>query len=165
MFRKSLQGGALYLAIFISLVIAVLLSMLLLQSFYSTLDFDKFSISERVHRNLLSGYNYAVSESFETEKEFVKKDLFEEQKDSVDLVKKWWGCYQVVGVRSHWKGISESILCLAGTEFMKDTALVLTETDRPVSVAGKTILRGTCFLPRLGVRPAYIGGEGFMGDK
>ncbi|HWY38552.1 MAG TPA: hypothetical protein VNY73_08335 [Bacteroidia bacterium] len=164
MFKKYLRGGALYLAIFISLIIAVLLSMLLLHSYYSAIDFRKFSIRQSVHRNMYSAFNYASSESFEPTNEPLILDLYENQTDSVEIVKKWWGCYQVVGIRSSYKGISESMLCLTGTSFMKDTALVLTENNKPLSIAGKTELKGTCFIPKAGVKAAHIEGETFWGD-
>lgn len=165
MLRKYLRGGALYLAIFISLVIAVLLSMMVLHSYYGTMDFNRFSIRQSVHRNLFSAFNYAVSQNFECTQEPVTIDLFDNGSDSVQIVKKWWGCYQVIGIRSSYKGYSENMLCLTGTAFIKDTALVLTENNKPVSVAGKTELKGICFIPKAGIKAAHIEGETFWGDN
>ncbi len=165
MFTRSLRGGALYLSVFIGMLVAVLLSLLLLYSYYSAIDLKKFTISRNVHSNLYSGFNYAVTDACEMTSLPKKIDLFEQGLDSVEIVKKWWGCYQVIGVRSYWKGISESILCLTGTSFMKDTALVLTENNRPIAVAGNTRLKGTCFIPKAGIKPAHIEGETFWGDR
>ena len=164
MFSKRLRGGALYLAVFISLIIAVLLSMLLLHSYYSTRLFNQFYIRQKVHANLQSGFNYAVSNGLDSTALPKMIDLYGEESDSVLLYKRWWGCYQVIAVKSQWKGISESMLCLTGISFPNDTALVLTENNKAVSVAGNTKLKGACFIPKAGIKPAHIEGETFWGD-
>lgn len=165
MLKKTLRGGALYLSVFISLIIAVLLSMLLLHAYYGTVDFQKFTIRQAVRNNLFSAFNYAVSSGFEDTAVPLQMDLYQRGGDSVEIVKKTWGCYKVIGVRAQCKGVSESMLCLTGAAFVKDTALVLTENNRPVSVAGKTLLKGLCLLPKAGVKTAHIEGQSFLGNR
>ncbi|MGZ4097463.1 MAG: hypothetical protein ACXVNM_01205 [Bacteroidia bacterium] len=146
-------------------MISILLSMLMLHGYYSNLDVHKFLVRQSVRDNLYSALNYASSPSFECTEEPVVIDLFEKETDSVKIVKRWWGCYQVIGIRSSRKSYSESLLCLMGTAFMKDTALLITENNKPVSVAGKTELKGICFIPKAGIKSAHIEGETFWGDK
>ena len=160
-----LRGGALYLAVFISLIIAVVLSMLILHAHYSSIEFQKFSIRQSVHRNLFSAFNLASSSSMEYTPEARTLDLFGREADSVDIVKKSWGCYEMIGVRAYWKGVTESMLCLTGAAFPRDTVLVLVENNRPVSVAGKSGIKGLCFIPKAGVKTAHIEGHSFTGSK
>jgi hypothetical protein len=141
------------------------LSALVLYSYYCNIDFLRFTIRQSVHENLYSGFNFTSSDACEITASPQKIDLYGDKTDSIEYTKKWWGCYQVVGVRSFRKGISENMLCLTGTSFGKDTALVLTENNKPIAVAGKTELRGLCFIPKAGTKPAHIEGESFWGDK
>jgi hypothetical protein len=47
----------------------------------------------------------------------------------------------------------------------KWAALYLPDEDRPVSVSGKTTIKGNVFLPKSGVRQAYVDGKAYEGDK
>ncbi len=45
------------------------------------------------------------------------------------------------------------------------TALYLADQDKPLSLCGNTLIKGTCYLPKAGVKRAYIEGQSFSGDK
>jgi predicted acyltransferase (DUF342 family) len=47
----------------------------------------------------------------------------------------------------------------------KWAALYVIDEDRPLSVSGKTLIRGNAFIPKAGVREAYVDNKAYEGDK
>ncbi|MDP2384960.1 MAG: hypothetical protein Q8M29_01195 [Bacteroidota bacterium] len=160
----KLKGGALYIAIFISLIVALLLSMIILMSYYHMVEYDSFLIEDRIQQNAKSTLNLCL-ELEEDQSELKTIDLYDTQNDSVSYKTKWWGCYKMVAIKAFKKNTSLSYIGLIGNSLPKDTCLITTEKNKPISVAGKTLFKGTCLLPKAGTKTAYVDGQNFTGDK
>jgi hypothetical protein len=96
-------------------------------------------------------------------------NLFDEA-DSLDLAritKSFWGLFQVIKSTAKWKDFEITKLALSGTglEDSEPIALYMADKEGYLSVVGKTSITGTCYLPKLGVRMAYIEGLSFIGEK
>ena len=160
----KLKGGALYIAIFFGLLIALLLSMMILMSYYRIIEYDSFLIEDRVQQNAKSALTLCLNSS-EDQSELKTIDLYDEQNDSISYKTKWWGCYKLVAVKAFKKDYSLSYIALAGSQLPKDTCLITIEKNKPISVSGKSIFKGICLLPKAGTKTAYVDGQNFIGNN
>lgn len=163
-----IKAGSLFYAIVISLIIAIVSSSLILFSYLSHIQFETFEINERLQLNADSGLNLLLSKQSIVginEKKIV--DLYGQGNDSVELIRKSWGAYEIAISKAVFK--NTSILRIAQTGYGQDTSktysLYLSDEDKPFAVCGKTQIKGTAFLPKAGVKRAYIEGQNFIGDK
>lgn len=94
-------------------------------------------------------------------------DLFGDNQSLVEISKHRYGVFDIVTVQNKWKNISFKKTALLGENIFEGekTALYLTDRQRYLSVSGNTIISGTSYLPKLGIRRAYIEGKGFKGDN
>lgn len=160
----KLKGGALYIAVFISLIIALLLSMIILMSYYHIVEYDSFLIEDKVNNNAKSALTYCIELS-ENQHELKTIDLYEKGDDSVSYKATWWGCYKMIAVKAFKKNYSRSYTALIGCSLPQDTCLMTIEKNKPISVAGRTLFKGTCILPKAGTKTAYVDGQNFTGTK
>lgn len=162
-----IKAGSLFYAIVISLIIAIVSSSLILFAYLSHIEFETFEIHERLQLNADSGLNLLLSEQSLVglnEKKVI--DLYGQGMDSVELIRKPWGAYEVVISKAIFK--NTSFLRLAqigyGQDSTKAYSLYLSDEDKPLALCGKTILKGTAYLPKSGVKRAYIEGQNFIGN-
>ncbi|HEX3008686.1 MAG TPA: hypothetical protein VHO90_13830 [Bacteroidales bacterium] len=165
---KKYKAGALYYAIFISFFIALVSGFMLLQHWYQHYYNLYVAQGERLDRNIKSALLVALQnpEKFR-EGDSTKFDIYEDSVDWVNVSKRVWGGYQILQIESKWRVLHRSQIKLVGTEFLPEDviALYLSDEGKYLSLAGKTEITGNCFLPKLGVRKAYIEGTGFSGNK
>lgn len=162
-----LKAGSLVYAIVISVVVAMISSSLILLSYFTSIHIDHFTDIERVQMNVSSGIRILLSDKAGIASGKQELDLFGTGKDSVLLEKRSWGAFEV--------GISEGLsrqdrfskIALMGGDFSEDStlALYLEDQDKPLSLCGRTVLHGTCVLPKAGLKRAYIEGQNFVGSK
>jgi hypothetical protein len=161
-----LNGGSLFYALVISVLIAMLTCSVLLAEHFSRLSIRRDIVQEELVRNAESGIALlCASENDFTEEQDI--DLFGRGKDSVRLQRKTWGAFDVCIARAHSGNQLNTRIALIGNkpDPAEAFALWLADMDRPLSVTGQTRLRGKCFLPRSGVERAYIEGSSYAGDQ
>jgi len=160
------KASALYIVIVIALVIALLCSSLIGAAYFYRLQYQQKLRYDVLGTNLQSAVNLLLATDEDLSKG-KKSDLFGSGRDSVFLKKLTWGVYDV---------------CIAEAFVQKDTlfkvfstanpidstkwgALYVIDEDRPLSVSGKTLIRGNAFIPKAGVREAYVDNKAYEGDK
>lgn len=163
-----IKAGSLFYAIVISLIIAILSSSLILFAYLTHIQFETFEINQRLQLNAGSGLNLLLSQqSLVGLNEKKSIDLYGQGIDSVELTRKPWGAYEVVISKAIFK--NTSFLRIAQVGYDQDTinmySLYMSDEDKPLALCGKTIIKGTAFLPKAGVKRAYIEGQNFIGDK
>lgn len=78
------------------------------------------------------------------------------------MVKKMaWGCFTLVDIKAKNAHFNLHKTGLFGTNASMDTALMVAEQNRPIGLAGKIKFTGSCYLPKAGVKSAYIEGTSF----
>lgn len=92
-------------------------------------------------------------------------DLYGQNVDSVTLKRLSWGLFEVVSSRSFRKNKEAIKVALIGERYEDETALYLADRNKPLSLAGKTEIKGKCYIPEKGVKRAYIEGTTYLGDK
>ncbi|HEY8402744.1 MAG TPA: hypothetical protein VIK89_15855 [Cytophagaceae bacterium] len=161
------RANALFIVVVISLIIGILTSSLILIAYHYRLQISDSLLYKRLELNANSGINLLLSDYPLPYDEPKWVDLFKEETDSILIKKSRWGVFEV-GVVKASLGKSKVVKAIEygyKPDRVSGGALYLVDQNRPLSLCGKTILRGTCYLPEAGVKRAYIEGQSFEGDK
>lgn len=166
--ERMLKAGSIYYALAAALLIALLCGSLILFASGNRTQLQWSRRMDAVRLNAASGTQLLLSEQFAVaygEERIM--DLYGGQHDSVGLRLKPWGLFDVAISRafSGQEQFLEATMIGYQPDTTGTTALILADLDRPLSLCGKTELRGTCYLPKAGVKRAYIEGQTYSGDR
>jgi len=161
-----IKASSLFYAIVISLIIAIVSSSLILFSYLSSIQFDNLETEQRLNRNTNSGLNLLLSNQTLVEYDQPKiLDLFDNAIDSVELIKKHWGAFDIISSKAFFK--NKQVFRIAQTGTTLDTinpfSIYMVDEDKQLAVCGRTIIKGTAYLPKSGIKRAYIEGQNFIG--
>lgn len=166
--RNRVRGGALYYAIFVSFMVALLgglLSMNVMIHHASTTDMLQ---SQRFERNISSAF-LLLSEKPDAVKlhGHAEIDLYDDESDIITVSKSQWGGYFLIRASAGKGRLKKTSIALFGYQLPPDEkkALYLAEKGQALSLSGRTIIKGNCSLPKSGVRKAYIEGKSFSGGE
>lgn len=165
---KKLSAGALLYAVFLTFIVSVISSAFLLSAYNHNIYFEHALTKVKVISNVNSAINFALSNpgtiSMSQENSIM---LFENSTETVNISKKNWGLYELFTATATMNGFSFSKTALSGDDLQSDEkiALYLTDKNNYLSICGNTILKGTCYLPQLGPKRAYIEGQSFTGSE
>ncbi len=164
---NKLNGGSLFYALAISIIIGMLTGSVVLAQFYHRCILRTNSIHEEVVRNAESGVIYCCTVDAMNVEDDVDIDLFGRGKDSVLVQRKPWGAYDICVSTAHTGNITWKTIAMTGNIQEKEDAfaLWLADMDRPLSITGSTQLNGKCFLPKAGVERSYIEGKSYSGRE
>jgi hypothetical protein len=81
--------------------------------------------------------------------------------DSIMVKKMAWGCFTLVDVKAKNTHFKTHKTGLFGAASSLDTALMVAEQNKPIGLAGKIKFKAACYLPKAGVKSAYIAGTSF----
>jgi hypothetical protein len=161
---QKLDGAALQMVIVIALVITIICSSLLLLSYYKNVRYLSFSKQERLQKNLQSAMILSLSKDFTGNDSIYTGGVF--SSDTILLKQEDWGIYQSIslilfqGVDSIFKSY------LIGRVPQKaEEVLYIADEDRPLSISGDSKITGDAYLPKAGIRSAYVEGKYYQKDK
>ncbi|MES2288082.1 MAG: hypothetical protein V4547_20515 [Bacteroidota bacterium] len=159
-----IKAGALFYAIVISLIIAITSSALIMAAYLSRIQYENFEIKRQLNLNADSGIKLLLSkQSLVALNEEKTIDLFNKGIDSVILIRKLWGAYEIVISKATFKNSTSVRTAQVG--FYPDSdhlySLHLSDKDKPLALCGNTLIKGPAFLPKAGVKRAYIEGQSF----
>jgi len=162
-----LKASALVYSLFISLLLITLCSAVVMVSHYSSVNAVNWEEKAKVERNSMSGISLLLASNEVALESKSAIDLYGKGNDSVLLMKKGWGAFDLLvseGFSIHHRF---SQIALSGNNMGSDSAmaLYLSDMDKSLSLCGKTEIKGTCFLPKAGVKRAYIEGQNFIGTN
>lgn len=163
-----LKAGALYFAVFLSFVIGIICTFFIWSSYLSNTFLSAEIQKDRLMTNVSSGITLLLNEPgtlpYNQSETF---DLSGDQQDEIMLKKERWGFYDILTASAQWKKWNYTKVALAGEDIFKQeqVGLYLADKGKYLSVAGDTRITGTCYLPKMGIRRAYIKGEGYRGEK
>lgn len=160
---RKVQGGAIYYAIFIGFVVCLISVLFLFTAQVHNQYSDYFIGQDKMKDNVQSALNRVLVHpelALFDKKETL--DVFNDGKDSVTVLKTRWGCFIIWEITSTWNKEQYTKHFMTGVNFQKGEplALYLIEKDNYLSVSGSTTIKGNVYLPKLGVRKAYIEGSG-----
>jgi hypothetical protein len=161
-----IKASSLYVAIIIALVIAVLSGSLIATAYYYRWSLQKNQRQQRLMLNLESGCNLLLSKYFETQEELMSLDLFDTRQDSIFIRKKDWGIFDLAEVYAFEQLDTLKKSFLIAKDIQDDRAvLYLSDEDRPLSISGTSRISGDAYLPKSGIRQAYVDGKGYTGKQ
>jgi cytoskeletal protein CcmA (bactofilin family) len=161
-----IRASALLYSLFISLLLISLSSALIALYCINSVNTAFWNEKEKTERNAASGIILLQnSKNILSLNQTKTIDLFGDTNDSVTLTRKNWGAFEihVSNAFSHHHRFSQIALSGNGLEEDSTMALYLADREKPLSLCGKTEIKGTCFLPQTGVKRAYIEGQNFIG--
>ncbi|AFD06665.1 hypothetical protein Solca_1598 [Solitalea canadensis DSM 3403] len=142
------------------------MSALIYYAYLNRLVVFENQLEDRLEANARSGINILLSKNG-IESDSVTLDLFDQQTDSVQIVKRVWGIFDVAIIKA-FSGVHQNQKVFQyGQSYdpAKRFALYLTDQDRPISIAGSTLIKGDVFLPQAGIRSTYINGKPYERDQ
>jgi len=148
--------------------IAIICSALILMAYYNKMVYTSYIEKDRVFSNVNSGINLLLAEPETVELNSSKRrSLFESYNDLVLLERKQWGIFELIKVSSWWKNFSFQKIAFTGHYYKNDSsyAIYLADQNKPLSLCGKTEITGNCYLPKAGLKRAYIEGRNFEGKE
>lgn len=163
-----LKASALFYAIVMALIIAIICSSFILFSHFNRIQTLWIDQNTKLLLNASSGLNLLLSNSATIDLNTqITLDLFEEETDSVKLERRQWGAYEVAVSKAFFKNHESLKMALICNNIHSDNsaALYLANLDKPLYLCGNTKINGTCFLPKAGVKRGYIEGQSFIGEK
>jgi cytoskeletal protein CcmA (bactofilin family) len=163
-----IKAGALIYALFLILVISIISSSFILINYYNSRLVLQSLKTEELYRNVNSGIHYGLSLSSEIPIDTqIEVDLFEDETAKVFIGKKQWGAFYVLSATARWRNKKAFKTALVGGDINEGEhiALYLADQNKPLALTGKTIITGTCYLPKSGVKRAYIEGKSFVGNQ
>ncbi|KAI9443775.1 hypothetical protein F5148DRAFT_1293012 [Russula earlei] len=135
--------------------------------YYKTLAITA-AIQDRLTNNILSASNIALSHKgyLSNNDSTISLDLFEEGNDSVYITTAGWGCFNTAQVQAVYHGRAKARCFFYGASRQpySDATLYLTDNNRPLGLGGKTVIQGKAYLPKAGVKVAFVDQQGFSGD-
>ena len=162
------DAGILSSVLAIALIIATLCASLISLCYYYRIATLQHTIVDHLANNAQSGINLLLATSdHSVASGGYWKDLFGQQQDSVWLQQKPWGVYQIGIARARTGNKSRQQVALFGRkpDQIGQSALYLADEQRPLSVAGRTQLIGRCYLPKAGIKSAYVNRIGYQGEQ
>ncbi|CAN5254030.1 hypothetical protein BH09BAC6_BH09BAC6_30040 [soil metagenome] len=162
-----LKASALYIVIIIALVIALLCSSLIVAAYYYKIEYQQKFRYDHLQNNVSSGVNILLASqdtSYTSGKTF---SLFNNDADSVSLKRISWGIFDIGISRAFIQKdtLYKTFSIANAIDSTKWAALYIIDEDRPISLSGKTTVRGDAYIPKAGVTTAYVANEAYKGDK
>jgi hypothetical protein len=163
-----IKAGALLYAMFLIIVMAIISSSFILVNYCNNAYVVQVLKQEQIYQDANSGINYGLSFHQEIPiNTSLEVDLFDDEQHKVLIGKKHWGAFYILSSEAKWRNklVSKSALIGANINEGERIALYLADQNKPLSLTGKTVITGNCYLPKAGVKRAYIEGKSFVGNK
>lgn len=160
----KLKSGALQFTVFIAVLIALLLSGLILYAY--TFIYMKEQSKGAIENIQFSdtGIKYLLQQE-EISTDTLAIDFIKKENQTIQVHLSQWGVFEKAHSKSIFRKKRFIKTALIGSLInSKDSpTLFLQETQNPLSVVGKTEIRGIAYLPSQGVRTGYIAGNSYNG--
>lgn len=161
-----LKASALYIVIIIALVISVLCSALIVAAYFYKAQYQVKLRYERLQNNLGSGVHILLTSRDSSYRKEQIVNLFTDGGDSVSLRRYPWGILDigVVSASLQLDTLYKVFSIANSLDSTKWSALYLIDEDRPLSLSGKTVLSGDAYIPKAGLKTAYVDNQAYTGD-
>nr|WP_162989043.1 hypothetical protein [Pedobacter schmidteae] len=151
-----IKASALYISLILSMLIVLVCGSVLMIGYTYRMENKKQERRAQLEENIASGLTVVLQPDFALARQ-EKTSLFGLEQDSVWLEKQAWGIYEL-GLVKAWIGVDTLQKAFLIGAKPADTlkVLYLADEDRPLSISGKSLVKGTAFLPKSGIKAAYV---------
>ena len=163
-----LKAGLLPFTIAISLIISIICGAMIMVLYYYNLVHLMYKNDSRLINNLESAREYILASGVSNypEGEIVSVDLFGSGQDSVQILRKRWGCFNLFETYAITGKQMKSEIFLSGKSSLElpETVLFLADNNQiGLTLIGITQVNGNAYLPSRGVKPGYLNHQTFLG--
>ncbi len=164
---KKLKASAIYYALFLSIIFALILGGLILFAGFNKNFAARMEVQQLLINNAHSGLAYAQTNFKELKNNVpLQLRLFNTGIDSVVLRKQQWGAFTVIkSTANHRKTQHTKIAFYGAVQKASYPNLYMADNGRPLSLCGETRIEGNAYLPKAGVKRAYISGKNYQGSQ
>ncbi|RZJ76968.1 MAG: hypothetical protein EOO45_00360 [Flavobacterium sp.] len=160
-----LKAGALYFSIVVAFFIAVFCASLIMLAAHYRNGYIKELRMIRLVNNLESAQARVLAAELGNGYGSDETDLYGDGLDSVLIIRKAWGVFDLAVVKSFVSSDTLKRSFLIGMDKSLDSvALYLSDEDRPLSVSGDTQITGDVEVPKSGMRKSYAEGRAYSRD-
>lgn len=162
----KLSGGAMQLALFIVVVIALLLaSFVILVNTHNRFNIQTDFVLETVEK-ANEGITYALRNEI-AHNDTLIVDLNDEEYKTLKVYQDHWGLFEKVISSSQVKSNRFKKVALVGVAQPQAnrTVLYVEDRNRPLVVVGNTKIQGVAHVPKQGVRTGNISGHSYYGNQ
>jgi hypothetical protein len=161
---QKLPASSLLSTLFLSLILMITCSLLLLGVYYLKYFQVKDEINDRLENDIQSVKAILLSQNQISSKAVADSFLlFNQQPDSGFYTREIWGAYPLAHLKAAYKGRHKELCFLYGasTYPFADATLYLSDQNRPLSLVGDTYIEGKAYLPKSGIRSGFFQQKGF----
>lgn len=166
--HSKVRGGALIYALFLSVLIAIVCSTIIISSVYSNSRVNDMINTRIMMADIRSVFSLVTNnpDKFDGTGS-TAIDLYKDGTNVPVVVYKKYGVFDLVHVEVSrgWQSLEKTALLGADIFDGDEPALYLENQNNGLSVCGSTRINGKVFLPTMGVRKTYIEGNGFTGTQ
>lgn len=159
-----LKASALFYAITVALLVAMIMGAMVLLTHYRNIGSLRWTVHERVASNARSGA-YAGLHHAIPDAGPMLLDLFGEGTDSVQVELRTWGGLDLIFSTAEFADQAAWTLAVAGRTFSTQYVLDLGDGGGPLHLCGDARISGNIRVPLADVRRGYIEGRPFTGDR
>lgn len=160
-----IRASSLFYALVVALLLGSLLSGVVLSAHLRGMRTERWLAYNTCRDNVEAAMAAALVGSPALTSEGDSADLFGNGEDPVMTRNAAWGLYDLRTCTAYRADVREGRSALVGTR--ADTSLpslYVADHGEPIALAGTVAFHGPCFLPRAGMRRAYIEGRPFQGS-
>jgi cytoskeletal protein CcmA (bactofilin family) len=162
----KLKSGALQFTVFISVLIALLLSALILYAY--TFIYMKEQSKGAIENIQLSeiGIEHLLEQQ-ELSTDTLNIDFIKNENQNLKVHLSPWGIFEKGFVVCQFRKKIFKKIAIIGTLTNSEVSptLFLQNTQNPLTVVGRTTIRGNVFLPAQGIKTGYIAGNSYYGSQ
>lgn len=158
-----LKAGSLNYAIFLALVAGIICMLMILMVYQTKVVFNQTDLQQRLMDNSHSGIamGMAAAPGVSTRQVIDLQGL-----ELLSVSKKPWGAFHIVSTLAKHQKYSYQKTALIGLKLANENlALYHSQKNSPLSLTGKSLLKGDVSISKRGVKASYIENMHFEGEK
>ncbi|MEQ9187502.1 MAG: hypothetical protein RLP15_07185 [Cryomorphaceae bacterium] len=162
-----LRGSAYLLSITVAVFFSLISASVLLYVRISLKQHKRIAKMDELFWHEKQTIRYLLStDAFRLNKGEIRFAYQEVQDDSIRIERSRWGNLELIrtSLYNEYDSLKKAFL-VGQNQTEHRVALYLSDQNRPLYLAGKSRLIGTCYLPKAGVRKAQISGRRYIGDQ
>ena len=160
----KIKAGAIQYVLVVSVIIVIVLFAFISLIFLQKKAQQKSELHKEAIHAVYLAFEYLKEHTIPYDTE-TKKSFTEYGFESTTLLKKRWGVYDLVIVKTTLKHETFQKVALMGNVNADRKALYLEENDQALVVVGNTKITGNVVLPKRGVQTGNISGVSYYGSK
>ncbi|AOW22061.1 hypothetical protein LPB138_08865 [Urechidicola croceus] len=161
---KKMKAGALQYTLFVSVLIALLVTAFISLSFLQQKLRIKATFFQETIHNTNLGIDYSSTHEIPYN-ETIELQFNDEIESLTTISKKRWGLFDIITSTSQVKNETFEKMALVGGHQDKRNALYLSDNRKPLVLVGHTEIRGNTLLPKQGPRRGNIAGNSYYGSQ